>query len=256
MDIWEAAQAGDLAEVERLAGQDPGLLDSREDPLGRTPLGYASREGHMGVVRWLLDAGAAIDGQDLRGDTALGWACSGGHLPVVKLLLERGADPTIADESGLTPLMDAITIDGRLEIVHLLLDQQRVKDTINHRDDVGKTALNSACYFGRVGEVRALLESGADPTIATNSGRTPRAAAEEPFPDETLTEGRRECVAALKVRSCLLFLLPSPGHPALLISWLRLRSCERVYGGRRRSGPICSARPGRWQMGLRALQRR
>jgi hypothetical protein len=34
-DIWRAAKAGDVGEVERLVGQDPGLLDARDD--GRTP---------------------------------------------------------------------------------------------------------------------------------------------------------------------------------------------------------------------------
>jgi hypothetical protein len=29
VNIWDAAEAGDLAEVERLVGQDPGLLDAK-----------------------------------------------------------------------------------------------------------------------------------------------------------------------------------------------------------------------------------
>jgi uncharacterized protein len=51
---------GDLGEAERLLGQDPGLLDPKE---GRdcTPSILASYEGHVEVVRWLVDKGAAID---------------------------------------------------------------------------------------------------------------------------------------------------------------------------------------------------
>jgi ankyrin repeat protein len=56
--IWGAARGGDLAEVERLVGQDPGLLDT-PNAHSETPLMHASREGHVGVVRWLLDHGAA-----------------------------------------------------------------------------------------------------------------------------------------------------------------------------------------------------
>jgi ankyrin repeat protein len=209
MDIWDAAKAGELAEVERLVGQDPGLLDARND-YGQTPLIYASREGHFGVVRWLLDAGAAMDAQSYHGYTALTWACSGGHTPVVRLLLEREADPVVIDESGETPLMHASRLCP-LEVVHLLLGHQSVRSTINHRETIGKTALFLACFFGQGGKVRALLESEADPAIATEPaiatqhGITPRAIAEQPFPDETLTEGRRDCVAALKVRSCFTF---------------------------------------------------
>jgi hypothetical protein len=44
MSIWQAAKAGDLSEVERLVGHDPGLLDAKGGG-GQTPLMLASREG-------------------------------------------------------------------------------------------------------------------------------------------------------------------------------------------------------------------
>jgi ankyrin repeat protein len=51
---------------------------------------WASKEGHVGVVRWLLDKGAAIDQRDHIGQTSLWLACRNGRTPVVKVLLERG----------------------------------------------------------------------------------------------------------------------------------------------------------------------
>jgi hypothetical protein len=42
-DTWRAASTGDLAEVERLVGQDPGLLDAGERT-GQTPLMLASAD--------------------------------------------------------------------------------------------------------------------------------------------------------------------------------------------------------------------
>jgi hypothetical protein len=49
--------------------------------------------------------------------------------------------------------------------------------------------------------VRALLESGADPTIVTNLGITPMAMAKlKPDFEQIPAEGRRECVVALEVR--------------------------------------------------------
>jgi hypothetical protein len=55
--------------------------------------------------------------------------------------------------------------------------------------------------------VQALLESGADPTIADNDGTTPMAIAKQDPDDDDIecgasAEGRRECVAALKVSFC------------------------------------------------------
>jgi hypothetical protein len=77
------------------------------------------------------------------------------------------------------------------------------KATINQGNQAGRTALCCACYRGRGGVVRALLESGADPTIPTNNGSTPMAIAKWDPPDDDddiSAEGRRECVAELEVR--------------------------------------------------------
>jgi uncharacterized protein len=122
MSIWDAAKAGDLAELERLVGQDPDLLNAKEIRLGMTPLMVAAREGHVRLVRWLLDKGAAINAPAKGGSTALWLACSSGHHPVVRLMLERGADSTIVEHYWWfdTPLMTASN-HGYLEVVRLLL---------------------------------------------------------------------------------------------------------------------------------------
>jgi ankyrin repeat protein len=199
--IWGAAHDGDLAEVERLVGQDPGLLDATNGTCGATPLMCASYWGHVEVVRWLLDHGAVINEVDDYGFTALGLAGGDGGPPVVRLLLERGADPTIATREGTTPLV-AASSEGQLEVVRCLLGHASAKATINRRTHSGKTALWFACYWGQGVVARALLESGADPTIASKDGITPAAIAKRvrPLPKGVTAKGRRQCAAALKVR--------------------------------------------------------
>jgi ankyrin repeat protein len=209
--IWLPAATGDLAEVERLVAQDPGLLDAKTTSSGWTALIFASQAGHVGVVRWLLDHGAAINDQAKYGETALWHACFKGRTPVVKLLLERGADPIIAATDRSTGLMVASAC-GHLEVVDLLLGDPGAKATLNNRDDQGKTALWFACYEGRGGIVTVLLESGADPTIAHDNGTTPMAIAKQDPPSNPhgiTAEGRRECVAALEVRLSVLFVTQS-----------------------------------------------
>jgi uncharacterized protein len=212
--IWRAAWYGDMDEVERLLGHDPGLLDSKDEKFGETPLMVASQEGHVGMVRWLLDKGAAINERNSRGETAVLRSCRKGRTPVARLLLERGADPTIADSGGRTPLITT-SCYGHVEVVRLLLGDPSVKATINTCNQCGVTALWEACMWGHGGVARVLLESGADPTIATDGGLTPMAIATEMNLDEdevafgVTAEGRRDCVAALEVRSRLL-LSPSP----------------------------------------------
>jgi hypothetical protein len=196
-----AARAGDLAEVERLVGHDPGLLNAK-DGHSQTPLILASFEGHTEVVRWLLDKGAATNERTKLGSTALFLACRWSHLSAASLLLERGGDATIAGGGNSTPLIEA-SLGGHLETVRLLLGQPSDRTTIDHRNTRGETALWLACFRGRGGVVRALLERGADPTITNNDGTTPMAVAKQDPPpdrDDISAKGHRICVVALEVR--------------------------------------------------------
>jgi uncharacterized protein len=198
-DMGRAASQGDLGEVERLVGQDPSLLDART-LFDRTPLMEASEGVHLGVVRWLLDRGAAIDTQRDYGATALYMATWPDHLPVVRLLVERGADPTIALKNGFSLLMAACCASRGTEVARYLLAHPSTAAVINRRDDTGRTALWYACKYGRGPIVLLLLKHGADPTIAADNGETPMAIAHGACARAQDIEGQRAGVAALKVR--------------------------------------------------------
>jgi ankyrin repeat protein len=118
----------------------------------------------------------------------------------VKLLLERGADPMVLDEDGWTPLFPA-ALEGYIDILDCLLEHPSGTTTLNHRSHRGETALWRACRNGRADSVGALLERGADPTIADNDGITPMAIAKQmPFTgDEEWARRRLECVPLLEV---------------------------------------------------------
>jgi ankyrin repeat protein len=221
-NIWEVAMDGDWDQVKQRVEQDPGLLSAKDEG-GHTLLMEACQSGHDETVVWLVDKGAAINERDDNDLTALWLACDPGSIPAVRLLMERGADPTITDEVGNTPLMIASTggnlvstaaeertDEGRVEVVRLLLEYPSTKSIINNRDGRGETALFRACEMGLGGIVRVLLASGADPTIADNKGMTPMAIASKrrALPLGATIEGRRECVAVLEVRSCLLLCPP------------------------------------------------
>ncbi|EHK20561.1 uncharacterized protein TRIVIDRAFT_112704, partial [Trichoderma virens Gv29-8] len=63
-----------------LHGWDP------EDSYNRTPLSWASENGHEAIVRLLLDKGANPKAADHLGLTPLSWAIQGGHEAIVRLL--------------------------------------------------------------------------------------------------------------------------------------------------------------------------
>jgi hypothetical protein len=195
MDIWQAAGVGDLGDVMRMVLKKPGLLHAKAPRYGHcTPLIVASEGGHADVVRWLLDQGAAVREPEGGECTALFQRVN---------YTQANASTTVAPTEK-TPLV-AAPYRGHLEVVRLLLSHPVAKTTINHRGGDGETALFKACFGGRVRVVKALLESGADPTIAYNLSTTP--SAKQLFPCPLSAEARRECVAALEVSSCF-FLSP------------------------------------------------
>ncbi|KAL7911329.1 ankyrin repeat-containing domain protein [Trichoderma velutinum] len=83
-----------LAVVELFEENEPTLLDARDSD-GRTPLSYASQNGHGDIAQFLLAKGAEAESGGNNGQTPLHWAALRGHSRVVRLLLAAGVDPLI-----------------------------------------------------------------------------------------------------------------------------------------------------------------
>lgn len=109
--LLKAASTGDVATVRRLldSGVDINYHSKDKQATGRTALSEAAIQGHLEVVRLLLERGANLDWQDRAvGFTPLGWAANEGHESIVEALLEAGADPNVPTPEFLhTPLMAA-----------------------------------------------------------------------------------------------------------------------------------------------------
>ena len=145
-----ACYEGHLHVIERLleAKADSSIHDS----FGMTPLLQASAMGHFQVVKLFLNI-AVCD--EKSGAEALIIACRQGHVRVVKQLLEAQIDPNIQNSNGTTPLM-AASITGQLDVVEQLLDAQADPNIQTH---MGVTALASASFCGHFHVVKTLLEA-------------------------------------------------------------------------------------------------
>ena len=102
-DMANAARAGDVATIHRLAAQgaDPNAIAGQN---GWTPLLHAIHKHQNASVAALLDAGADVNRGDDKGVTPLMMAAGYGYDDTVQLLLERHADPTVKRPNGETAL--------------------------------------------------------------------------------------------------------------------------------------------------------
>ena len=140
---------------------------------GATPLIVASRRGHLGAVRALVDAradlGATCPGE---GRTPLHLAADGGHEAVCGVLLAAGADPTAEDAKGMTPCMVAAH-RGDAAVLRCLVHHDKrgggVEALFDGRHNFRTAALLLAAADGDAQGVRALLSAGSDSRRAASS---------------------------------------------------------------------------------------
>ena len=179
---------------------------------GFTPLMFAAQQGDQDSARILLRAGAKPnDAQPKTGLTALMIASAMGNAKAVDALLDNGADPNIADANGYTSLHRVVRDsdyginlagkDAILTVVKSLLkhganpnvrlsqDKEKAAEEIKNGnvqiegkrsavtvDEIilqGATPLFLAAEVNNLDVIKALVDAGADPLIASERGTTP-----------------------------------------------------------------------------------
>lgn len=119
----------------------------------------SARENRPNLLAQALDWGVDID-TCTTGKTALQVASSEGHVEVVRILLEKGADVNILNRDG--SALHMACEDDRAEIAALLIGRGADVDI---QAGLYGTALRSACVKGHLNVVRILTDSGADPNL-------------------------------------------------------------------------------------------
>ena len=168
--LMYAALTGNL-EVGRLL-LDTGRCDvGRVNSSGWNALHCAAMEGHVYMIKLLLDAGLDVNSRTFYDDTPLLTAVSRGHLDAVKALIAAGADVGVQNISGATALGHA-TDCGFCNIIAALLDAPAGLDVNTSDVSSGCTALIAAAQCVHPAAVELLLSRGADPNIPDVCGFT------------------------------------------------------------------------------------
>jgi ankyrin repeat protein len=165
----ECCAQGNLKKVQRHF--ENGIDMQQSDYDERTPIHVACAQGHLHVIRYLLDeVKVEVNSVDRFGRTPLFEAtlCSNSHT-VVDFLKKHGAKMPEKGGSGVHTLLDACAGGDLAEVckyVNLGGDLMAV-------DYDQRSALHIACSHGHLPVVLFLLENGADPNSLDAFGRSP-----------------------------------------------------------------------------------
>ena len=111
---------GFLKTAARLLKEDASKVND-SNYYGETPIYRACHNGHMEIVKFLLEKGAVIENATIDGFTPLFIMCHKGNLDFVRFLVENEADLNKADNNGWTPHFMACQ-EGHEEIARILVE--------------------------------------------------------------------------------------------------------------------------------------
>lgn len=124
--LSRACNNNDLATAKIKLAERPEDLNLA-DNAGNTPLQIAALEGFVDIVKFLLDNKCDVDTRNIDRETPLIDAVENGHLEVVRLLLQYGANPRLGNAKGDEPYELVPQDDENYEEIRRLLADAKEK---------------------------------------------------------------------------------------------------------------------------------
>lgn len=186
-DVWSmlrASRDGDLTQMKELASRRPELIRCTYNYT--PPIHFAVREGHLEVVRYLLEQGAdpAYRTYPFQ-DSLLTLAQDRGYYEIAELLLNALTNRVPVPE-GLSEFLDAARKGDFAQIESGLSRNPQLAAAGN---ETGDTALHHAADGGHPQIVSALLDAGANPDAMRSNGVRPIHCALHPRGQQRLLAG-------------------------------------------------------------------
>lgn len=163
-----AAQNGHTDTVIKLlfAKANPSAVNKH----GETALHLATKKGVDEIVYHVIRNKCEVDTvNNTEQATALYYAVSKGYSECVRLLVRAGADPYFVVGIEGTSIVQLACNGNNVETLRQVMEVVNVNAELQN----GRTALHWACYYGKMGFVRQLVESGASVHVVDDEGCTP-----------------------------------------------------------------------------------
>jgi len=153
------------------------LLKKGADPLHKvswkddqSALHASAAQGHIEVMKLLLDAGVNVDIETGHGETPLMYAARNTRPNAVVFLLAQGADISHKDSKGKTVLHDILASKHKGDLRRTIKAVYDAGAEVNAKSVIGETPLMQMCQNNNVEGVQTLLEYGANPAAQNKYG--------------------------------------------------------------------------------------
>ena len=160
--FFDAVGSGQFQKVKDMIAKDKDVVNERISN-GKTPLNWLA---NLKTTGFTLGNGSLIPLTNSNADSSV-------DCEMAALLIEAGADLNTTDNSGRTPLINAITSD-KVNLAKFLINKAcNVNQAIANGDYQGSAPLHAAVGHGEVEVIKMLFSKGAKINSQTKDGSTP-----------------------------------------------------------------------------------
>lgn len=171
--LW-AAEHNKMTEAEELLKKDPNLVNATDDDL-YTPLHRASYNGHVTMVKFLLESNANINAKTEDGWQPFHSACRWNNVDAAKVLIDQGADVNCRTNGNNTALHLAAANGEAEDIIKFMLKNTQIDRTVindgnDMAEDIARRNSDFGKYFDSVSTVKTGISGDAGPQLDPGTG--------------------------------------------------------------------------------------